>query len=272
MTTSTENTSPSPWPPNNASVDELQDAFMQAHSAVQWLARMVNSFTVPASDGSHLHMLWKPEETAIESAAIADDTVVEMRLPEMVLQFVEKGERTKHAVELDDKSPARIEAWTLIELLHRGIDRDTYSKNLPYDVSHLLGGDARDYETLGRETAFADMTDWMQHASGLISSVAQDAAKQGLGEAADVKFAPESFSLFVRIHPDNDRPAVGNFAEIGFCAGTSSDTSPHFYALDTRGDKREILAIDQIASKKMTLEDVAAFFAVVERLEHLKAG
>ena len=245
---------------------------MQAHSAVQWLARMVNSFTVPASDGSHLHMLWKAEDSAIESAAVADNTVVEMRLPEMVLQFLENGERTKHAVELDDKSPARIEAWTLIELLHRGIDRDAYSKNLPYDVSHLLGGDARDYETLGREKAFADMTDWMQHAAALLSTVGQDAAKKGMGRSSEVKFAPESFSLFARIHPDNKRPAVGSYAEIGFCGGTSSDAGPHFYAIDTGGGERETLAIDQVVSKKLNLDDVAAFFAVADRLDRLKAG
>ncbi len=272
MTSSTPSSSSTTWSPNKAAPDELKDAFQQAHSAVQWLARMVNSYTVPASDGSHLHMHWNSDGPVITTTEIAEGTVVEMRLPQMVLQFVEQGERTKHEVELDDKSPARIEAWTLIELLHRGIDRDSYSKTLPYDVSYLLGGDAQDYQTLGKEQAFEDMTGWLILAGELLNAAAEDAAKAGQGASSGLMFAPESFSLFVRIHPESGRPAVGNYIELGFCAGTSSELGPHYYSSLARDTEPKRLSIAQIGAQSMSRADVTAFFAVPAQIDQLNAG
>ncbi len=272
MTSANKTPSSATWPPNTAAPDELQDAFQQAHSGVQWLARMVNSFCLPASDGSHLHMSWGEDRAVIETTHIVDATAVQMRLPEMALQFVEQGAPTLHPVELDDNSPAQIEAWTLIELLHRGIDRDAYSKDLPYDVSHLLGGDAHNYETLDRERAFQDMTDWLVLAGDLLRTVAAEASANGLGEPSDVRFSPEHFSLFVRLHPNNGRPAVGSYVELGFCAGNTADMGPHFYSALARNGKAKRLSIAEIGEKALSREDVAGFFAVPAQIDQLNGG
>lgn len=272
MTSTQKNPPSAAWSPNLAAPEDLQDAFQQAHSGVQWLARMVNSFCLPASDGSHLHMRWSADGPIIETTDIAEATCVQMRLPEMVLQFVEHGALTAHPVELDDNSPAQIEAWTLIELLHRGIDRDAYSKVLPYDVSHLLGGDAHDYQTFGKEQAFKDMTHWLVLAGELLGSVATQATQSGMGEASALRFAPEHFSLFVRVHPDNGRPAAGGYIELGFCAGNTSDAGPYFYSALANNGQAKRLTITEIAENALSRDDVGSFFNVPAQIEQLTAG
>ncbi len=268
----TSETQPTPtWFPNTAAPDDLQEAFLQAHSAVQWLARLVNSFCVPASDASHLHMVWRADEPAIVTGEFAPDTVAELRLPQMVLQFIEGGERTDHEVHLDEMSPAQIEAWTLIELLHRGIDRDAYSKTLPYDVSHLLAGDAHDYHVEGQEQAHQDMTDWLTQANVILGAASQDAADRGWVETSGLKFAPETFSLFVRLHRDGTHPSVSNYLELGFCAGTTSDTEPHFYCTLARDADRKSLSTADIIRQRLTQDDVVSFFAVSSQADHLEA-
>ena len=234
------------WHPNQAAPEDLHDAFQQAHSGVQWLARMVNSFSLPASDGSHLHMHWDETRPVIETPPIAEATTVEMRLPDMVLQFVERDTPTDHPVELDDNSPAQIEAWTLIELLHRGIDRDAYSKNLPYDVSHLMTGDAHDYQTFGKEEAFQDMAGWLVLAGELLKEAIQGSSISNLEGALDVRFAPEDFSLFVRAHVESSRPPMASYVEIGFCGGTDADSGPYFYTRLARNGKDQRLSVDEI--------------------------
>ncbi|MGI9464065.1 MAG: hypothetical protein ACR2OM_09000, partial [Aestuariivirgaceae bacterium] len=215
------------WP-EPADRDAFKSARSQSHSAVQWLARLANSYRMPASDASHLHMDWASERGAILTGEIAPGTIVEMRLPELELQFREDGTLTKHVVALDDKSPAEVEAWTLIELLHRGIGRDKYSKDLPYDVSNLLSGDARHYQTLDLEAGFAELTGWLQAAGQILNGLGEQAANGNLGEASAIKFSPAEFTLFMRIHPKGVRPAVGNFVEAGFCAG-GDVVEPYFY-------------------------------------------
>ena len=265
-------TQPTPtWFPDTAAPDDLQEAFLQAHSAVQWLARLMNSFCVPASDASHLHMVWRADEPSIVTREFAPDTVAELRLPQMVLQFIEAGERTDHEVQLDEMSPAQIEAWTLIELLHRGIDRDAYSKALPYDVSQLLAGDAHDYHVEGKEQAHQDMTDWLIQAGIILHSAVKDAANLGWGVTSGLKFAPETFSLFVRLHPDEDRPSVSNCLELGFCAGTTSGAGPHFYSTLAGDGKRGSLSTADITRQRLSHEDVISFFAVSSHADRLNA-
>ncbi|MDH3740670.1 MAG: hypothetical protein OER56_03645 [Hyphomicrobiales bacterium] len=253
------------WP-DAADHEVFQSACAQSHSAVQWLARLANSFQVPASDGSHLHMSWADEACAVRTNEIAPGTDVEMRLPELELQFREHGTPTKHIMALDDKSPAEAEAWSLIELLHRGIDRDKYSKALPYDVTGLLSGDARHYQTLNLEAGFAELAGWLQAAAATLADVASAKSKQPVA----VRFAPEHFSVFVRVHPGGDRPAVGNYIEAGFCAGDTKAGEPYFYALTKPGSATaEKLMVSQIRKDRLDFGDIAAFLAIESRLEAL---
>lgn len=253
------------WP-DATDHEVFQSACTQSHSAVQWLARLANSFQVPASDGSHLHMTLADDRCAMRTKEIAPGTDVEMRLPELELQFRENGSPTKHVMALDDKSPAEAEAWTLIELLHRGIDRDKYSKTLPYDVSTLLSGDARHYQTLDLEAGFAELAGWLQAAAATLAEVVPTKSKR----SAEMKFSPEHFSLFLRLHPENDRPAVGNYVEVGFCAGDAKAGEPYFYALSRPGSAAaEKLMISQLRKDRLDSEDIAAFFAIESRLKAL---
>ena len=255
-----------PWP-IPADSEAFQSAYTQSHSAVQWLARLANSYQVPASDGSHLHMTWNSTGGAINTNDIAPETSVEMRLPEFELQFRENDTLTKHVLVLDEKSPAEAEAWTLIELLHRGFDRDKYSKSLPYDVSGLLSGDARHYQTSDLETGFAELAQWLQTAAAILADIEPGDAPR----TRQVRFAPESFSLFIRLHPDNGRPAVGNYVEAGFCIGNQLTADPYFY-VSSKPEKIALqkLPVADIRKNALDANAVKAFFDVEAKLQDLQ--
>ena len=55
-----------------------------------------------------------------------------MRLPTLEMQFHEHGKPVPHILDPEEHSPAEVEAWMLVELLHRGVDREKFSKTLPY--------------------------------------------------------------------------------------------------------------------------------------------
>src|SRR3984893_5342685 len=105
--------------------------------------------------GPHLHA--PPAESAAPAAPrdsqrqalvtqeFLPQLTVELRIPELALQFKEDGRAVPHVIKLDDRTPAEVEAWVLVELLHRGIDYDRFSKSLPYKVPDLMMGDAVRY-------------------------------------------------------------------------------------------------------------------------------
>ena len=116
----------------------------EIENALQWLARMTRSFASDVTD-DELHLFFDPQRRRFVTPEIAPATVLELSLPDLVLQFEENGLPSPHAMDVDDKSTSEIEAWLLCEMLHRGFDRDRFSKRLPYKSDHLLTGDERKY-------------------------------------------------------------------------------------------------------------------------------
>lgn len=218
----------------------MPSAIGQAHSAVQWIARIVNSYVIPASNGSHLHMIWDPVERTLESAPFENGLTVEMRLPEFVLQFKENGVRTAHEMPLDDRSPAQVEAWTLIELLHRNLDRDKYSKWLPYDVASLMSGDAADYQTYGQEEGFEALTELLVASDELLRKEMSD---RNLN-SEPIRFAPESFSLFASLNTSSGDRSNHEISEIGLCADTRNGAKPCFYIENKKAKERNVLELE----------------------------
>ena len=131
---------------------ELGQGRHQAHNAVQWLARMARSYIEPAVDDGHTALDWVGDDDALVTQEIAPDIVLEFRLPELTMQFKEGGERVSHQFDMDDRSPAEAEAWLLVELLHRGVDREKLSKDLPYSLPGMMVGDAVRYNRHETET------------------------------------------------------------------------------------------------------------------------
>jgi hypothetical protein len=259
---------PAAWPPEAGDRQALANAALQAHSALQWLARLANSY-LPAGPGdSHLELSWRPERGAIGTQEFAGHTSVELRLPQFFLHFRELGKPTLHPVILDDKSPAEVEAWCLIELLHRGIDRDRFSKDLPYDIAGLLKGDADHFETYEREGAFESLAAWLRSSSEILSEALGRAGAGG----GPPKVVPQDFSLIAPV--EGGCGAV----EIGFCLGDSA-RGPHFYVAREVSEaagverlpqgagrpaaaaKTDVLTMERIVSEEMPREEVVDFLA-----------
>ncbi|MBA2125605.1 hypothetical protein DLM45_05120 [Hyphomicrobium methylovorum] len=158
--------------PEEASIDSLRDAFSQSHNAVQWLARMVRSFrSVNAGEDVALH--WDDERKAFVTDEFAEGLKMELRLPELTLQFLEHGQPVKHELQMEGRSPAQVEAWLLVELLHRGLDRSRFSKDLPYDIPNAMAGDNVEYSPEFREGELKKILAWFTAAADLLKNIAR---------------------------------------------------------------------------------------------------
>src|SRR5262249_46221836 len=104
----------------------------EAQNAAQWVARLSSSYADTRDDGEARFALnWDPSTATLSSLEIGVDTHVQLQLPGLTLQFTEDGRPVPHLIEIDGKSPAEIEAWVLVELLHRDFDREDFRRDLP---------------------------------------------------------------------------------------------------------------------------------------------
>ena len=239
---------------NFAEKDVAANVYRQAHSAIQWLTRLSNSYAELKPENAHLILRWDEDNSAIVSQAIAPGTTVELQPHKFLLQFRQNGTATPHAVTLDDTTSARVEAWCLIELLHRELDRDRLSKDLPYNVDALMNGDSEDFETFGQEDVFEQF-------GVLIAGAATMLKSAGQGSAA-VQVDPSDFAVFT---------VNGSGAQIGLCLGDQEAGQAYYFrskevatlsgSARSSAAQSEIVTAEAIAATGKSVDDIAAFLA-----------
>ena len=149
----------------------------------------------------------------------ADGVALEMRLPDLHLQFLHNGKAVPHVFDPQERSPAEAEAWILVELLHRGIDREKFSKKLPYTIPGLLTGDAEDYAPQDCRKGLIQLTDWF----GKAAAVLEAAARARSLDKAEVICLPQTLDLVLA-------PLSGaSSIPLGFSPGDTENPEPYFY-------------------------------------------
>jgi hypothetical protein len=219
------------------------EARTQLRSAAQWLARVQRSFA--ATEDASLNL--SEDSGVISTGHFASDIGMELQIADLSMQFTEGGEASSHEIDVEERSPAHVEAWILIELLHRGLDRDRFSKDLPYDTSSLMNGDAVEFSPGAYEQELRDLGTWYRNAAAAIRSVAQ-----AEGAGAEPRLSPLDLRLEAKI----------NGRAIGFSPGDAETTEPFFYiaAGDARGAPRSILRASELPAETAG-DRVMAFFA-----------
>jgi hypothetical protein len=195
----------------------MAEARQQLVSVAQWLARVERSFAARAP-GRELSLRWRGDRNAIATHDLGDDVGLELRIDGLVMQFTEAGRPSDHEIDVEERSPAHVEAWILIELLHRGLDRDRFSKDLPYDTSALLSGDGVEFSPCEDEAELRALADLFRAAVSAIGRAASDAG----GEPA-LRISPRDLGV----------EAVAGGRTIGFSLGDAAIAEPFFYV---RGD------------------------------------
>ena len=245
----------SPWCLPNA-VAASGEARHLAQNGLHWLARLAHSFRAGEPGDAHLALVFEPDRCAFATKPFAHDVSVEMRLPTLEMQFRERGRLVPHVLDVDGKSPAQIEAWMLVELLHRGIDRDRFSKRLPYAVADLMAGDTVEFEPARFSDGLDDLALWCSNAYHVLAKAGSS------GETlADVVCWPSSFVM--------TGPADARGLMPAFCVGNSHSDEPYFFLTgdpangSPSNDSALIIPAGRIIAQSLSADGVARELAAL---------
>lgn len=245
--------------------DPLRDAFSQAHNAVQWLARMVRSFGSPNSLDDFV-LRWDGERKAFVTDEIVDGLQMELRFPELTLQFLENGKPVDHELHMEGRTPAHVEAWVLVELLHRGIDRERFSKDLPYTIPTPMVGDSVEYSPEFRVDELREMLEWFVSATNLMSALTREFSKSS--SEPELVLRSRDFSIEVLIEPDGVQDEAG-VVRVGFCPLRQGKVGPHYVISGSfRVGSADVVEVVTLPSTK----DAIAGPAISARLRDIVAG
>lgn len=254
------------WEPvEQISPSRAAEARRHAHNAVHWLARAAHSYLDPEADNRHVELLWSADDAAIVTKTFAEKLTVQLRLDALELQFCENGEPVPHALSFEERTPAHVEAWFLVELLHRDVDRDRFSKDLPYAAKDLMLGDHEDHEVEAYAAELSALHGWFRNGAALALALRGELAKEGLALAPGDPLTvwPQNFQLgfSCRAFDDKDAPAL----RVGLSAGDALRAEPFFFvatpeqAAAADFDAAGILSVQRIPREGLSADDVLEF-------------
>ncbi len=249
----------SPAPATDANA-RMASARRQFYSVALWLARLAQSYIPNDSNRENLRLRWVAEKQSLSTQPFCDHLTLELKLPDLHLQFMENGRPVPHILDAEDRTPAATEAWILVELLHRGIDRSAFSKTLPFETADLMGGDSESYEPDSYMAELDTLTRQLADGVGMLDSLARE-----LGERGGVWFTPDTMHATIASGPKTELTVGAKPVQIGFSLGDGQISEPYFYIVQQyhgtvrplRPDK--VLTTGQIATNRMTPIEVSTF-------------
>ncbi len=244
----------------------MAEARRQAHNAIHWLARLAHSYVDREPNDRHTDLLWDVDRATIRTQPFQGNLSVELHVADLELVFCEDGKPVPHLLSLQERTPAHIEAWVLVELLHRGVDRDRFSKDLPYAARDLMLGDSEDHEVENFRTEFSTLNGWLRNAAAVCTALRHELKREILtgGTAIPPLVCwPETFQLGIEIALPQGFGAPALRA--GLSAGDALRPDPFFFVgtieqtMTADIDAGSLLSVQRIQSECLSADDVIGF-------------
>ena len=198
----------------------LHAARLQAHYAVQWLARTARA-TVPSQpDDHHTNLGWDDAFGGLVTHPLPDGSRLGLRIADLTLAFLDVH---PHALPLDGRTESEVRTWLGGHIAARALAAGKLDDPLPYALpDHVLALGAR-YSLDEIGGALATLAAWTMNAHTALVGVQKHLAGQKL-KAPPVRCWPHHFDLDCLVTLPRGR-TMG----IGYCPGDEFCDEPYFY-------------------------------------------
>jgi hypothetical protein len=205
----------------------LHEARLQAHYAVQWLARAARAYAPTRVDDHHTNLGWDDAIAGLTTHALAQGVVVGLQICDLTLTLLDRQERKEAQVlGLDGRREAEVREWLGRHLGARGLDADALDTPSPYQMPEHPIGRGAPYGAARLAGALGALGAWYANANQVLGQTRQRIAGRGI-DAPAVRCWPHHFDLdsLVALGAGAAMRTVG----VGFCPGDTYYDQPYFY-------------------------------------------
>jgi hypothetical protein len=204
----------------------VHEARLQAHYAVQWLARAARAYVTPRPDDHHTNLGWDDTITGLSTHALPQGVGLGLKLADLTLILWDPAMAQPQALGLAGRREPDVREWLGRHLRTRGLDGDALDAALPYQMpEHPIGGGAP-YGAAGLASALGVLSAWYANAHQALETTRQGILARGI-DAPPVRCWPHHFDLdsLVALGVGAAMRTVG----VGFCPGDTYYDQPYFY-------------------------------------------
>ncbi|MGH6973967.1 MAG: hypothetical protein ACRED6_05005 [Stellaceae bacterium] len=205
--------------------DRLREARLQAHHALQWLARAARIYIPARPDDAHTNLGWDDRLDGFTTHALRDGVRLGLKIADLALIVLDNGGTP--TLRLDGQRDVAVREWLGARIAALGFDPGDLDAPAPYTIpAHAVGG-AGTYAVGGFADAFAELAAWFANANRALDGIRAAMAGRGFAASA-VRCWPHHFDIATLATLDHggDRARSVN---AGLSPGDAWYDEPYFY-------------------------------------------
>ena len=220
----------SDWVPlSDVGQRRLGEARLQAHHAIQWLARVARAYVPPQPDDSHTSMDWDGDVGGFTTHPFKDRAWLSLNIIDLTL-VLRGGEGNAHVqpFSLDGRTNAQVHQWLCEQLDTLGLDAHALDMPLPYEMPVHAVSQGAPYDLAGLTDVLAQLAAWFNNAGLSLGSIQRQMIERGRA-ASPVRCWPHHFDLGISIMlPARNADKTG-YVGAGLSPGDQYYDEPYFY-------------------------------------------
>jgi Family of unknown function (DUF5996) len=204
----------------------LREARLEAHHAVQWLARAARAFVPPQPDDSHTNLGWDDALDGFVTHPLTADARLGLRISPLILVLTGPG--AQRGFHLGGETDADARRWVGEQLSACGLDARALDANAPYEIPDHPVARGAVYGANESADALAELAAWFANAAASLEIARNEMSARGLA-SSPVRTWPHHFDMASLTLLEAGDAEHARSVNAGFSPGDEHYQEPYFY-------------------------------------------
>ena len=216
--------SPAWRPLRGVDLDRLREARLQAHHAVQWLARAARAFVPPQPNDGHTKLGWDDPLDGFATHPLTGELRLGLSVTKLTLVLA----GAQQSFSLDGHTDAEARQWLGRQLAGHDLDPGRLDAKLPYEIPDHAVAHGAAYDASGLVDARAELAAWFANAHASLGRVGEQMTARGLAPSP-VSTWPHHFDMATLALLEAGNAEHARSINAGFSPGDEHYEEPYFY-------------------------------------------
>lgn len=206
----------------------LREARLQAHYAVQWLARFGRGYIPPQPDDGHTSLIWDHTIDGFRTHPLKNGLRLSLQMDNLTLALTKGEPNDAQSILLSGRTDSEIRKWLGDQLSSLTLNASNLDAPSPYQIpTHAIARGAS-YNLIASATALAALAAWFANAEILLSRFQRQLISRDL-PAGSVCCWPHHFDIAFLTTLTKQAPDSTGYVGMGLSPGDEHYDEPYFY-------------------------------------------
>jgi hypothetical protein len=207
----------------------LTEARLQAHHAIQWLARAARAYVPPRPDDGHTSLGWDPVLGGFTTYPLKDGSWLSLKVIDLSLAL-HGGAAGAPAQSflLNGRPNTLMRQWLGEQFNARGFDAQALDTPAPYEIPAHPVSEGAPYNPAALTDALAELGAWFSNAALSLGSILRQMSERGCS-SSPVRCWPHHFDIATLTTLPTQNTDSAKFIGAGLSPGDEYYDEPYFY-------------------------------------------